>query len=1013
MENACNKQKKSSLFLLTLITAMLISCMSLSAQNAILSLQGKVADMAGNGLPGVNVVIKNSTNGTSTDTNGEFHIQASQNSVLVFSFIGMKTKEYKVKNAQPIQITLEEDGILMDEVIAVGYGSMRKSDITGSIVSFQVKDVAERPNASVEQMLQGKVAGVQISSGFGAKPGADMNVRVRGTNSINTGATPLYVIDGIAGVGDLSTVNPYDIESIEVLKDASATAIYGARGANGVILITTKQGTENKFQIAFDAYAGAQSVLKRMDLLDATEFAHYSNDVRKADGLAPLFSNPESFGKGTDWQDEIFRTAAVQNYQLSISGGGNNTRYYLSGSYFSQDGVVEGSGQNRLSVRLNMDSQVKKWLKVGLNASVSEYYLDSDNSNAVVIANMTTPIAPVKYEDGTWGSNATVAKEYGGPFYGSGNPYALTQFDEYRRKTHLISNVYLEGEIIKDLKLKVSLGADVAHGKNYYYVADGYPTSNTAFSLGGDASLSSNRFVAWQNENTLTYKKNINNLHMLDLMAGISFRKVTSESMTAAASNFVDDYFKFNNLGLGQIQKPSASSYEDNALNSYFLRLNYVYNDKYLFTFTSRIDGSSKFGAGNKYGFFPSGAIAYRLSQEPFMQEIKQISNLKLRASIGATGNQEIDSYSSLAQMSGNNYVLGGDRVVGISPTSVANPDLRWEKTTQFDFGLDFGLFDERVSIIFDYYYKKTTDLLLKREIPYTSGFETCYENIGAVSNKGVEFTLNTHNIKSKDFNWTTSFNISMNRNKVLDLGGANEIITTVTRGGNLLRVGEPMGLFYDYKAIGIFQNAEEIKNSAQPNAVPGDVKYLNLNPESDNVINQDDRVIVGNPHPKFIYGFTNNFQWKDFDLSIFIDGSYGNDIMNESYIDTQLPNGTTNCLRDMYYNAWTPENPSTTHQRLGASLDPRSSSLRIESGSFLRLKNITVGYTFNPKLLKKMHMDKLRIYLNVENLHVFTKYSGYDPQANRYGNSNQFLGYDRNWYPQARTVTGGVSLAF
>ncbi|MCD7935713.1 MAG: TonB-dependent receptor [Tannerellaceae bacterium] len=995
------------------IITLLFYSFTLQAQQQEVIQKGKVIDYAGIGLPGVHVTVKNTTLGTSTDLNGEFSIQVPRNSILVFSFIGMKTVEREADSYQYMEILLDEDGIWMEEVIAVGYGSMRKSDITGSIASVQLKDVAERPNGSLEQMLQGKVAGVQISSGFGAKPGAEMSVRIRGTNSINTNASPLYVIDGIAGVGDLSTINPYDIESMEILKDASATAIYGARGANGVILITTKQGEENKFRISFDGYAGAQSVLKKMDLLDATEFAYYSNAVRKADGLEPLFEHPEMFGKGTDWQDEIFRTAAVQNYQLSLSGGNRDTKYYFSGSYFSQDGVVSGSGMRRGSARLNLDSKLTDWLTFGVNLSGSEYYLDNDNSNAVVIANMTSPIAPVQYEDGTWGSNATVAKEYGGPFYGSGNPVAMTQYDNFRRKTHILANAFFEISFTKDLALKTSVGMDMSHGKSYYYVKDGYPTSNTAFSVGGNASLSSTRFVAWQNENTLTYKKRINQIHQLDIMGGISFRKSDSETMSASAQDFVDDYFKYNNLSLGQTQNPSSSSYTGTALNSYFLRLNYVLKDKYLFTFTSRADGSSKFGEGNKYGFFPSGAVAYRMSQEPFIENIQQISNLKIRASAGATGNQEISAYRALAQMDGNTYVLNGDRVVGINPTTVANPNLRWEKTAQYDIGLDMGLFNERLSFVFDLYYKKTTDLLMSREIPYTSGFATSYQNIGAVSNKGVEFTLNTQNIQTRDFSWSTSLNISANRNKVLDLGGVDEIITTVTRAGNLLRVGQPMGVFYDYVAIGIWQEGEDIANSAQPDAVPGDIKYKNLNPEEDNIINQDDRDIVGNPHPKFIYGIGNTFRWKNMDLTVFIDGTYGNDVMTEWYIDIKLPNGTTNTLRDMYYNAWTPENPSATHQRLGSSLDPRSSSYHIEDGSFLRIKNVTLGYNLEPKLLKKLKLEKLRVYMNIENLHVFTKYSGYDPQANRFGDDNQRLGYDRNWYPQARTITGGISITY
>ncbi|MDF9830932.1 TonB-dependent receptor [Parabacteroides sp. PF5-6] len=1012
--NSCCLQQEKVFLLPFLILSLLFNSLGVLAQNPTFLLKGKVVDSSGNELPGVNIVVKNTTNGTSADINGEFQIEVSQGEILLFSFIGMKSTEHQVRGKGYIQIVMEEEGILMDEVIAIGYGTMKKRDITGAIASVPVAELQSRPNQSFLQMLQGVVPGVRITSPSGAKPDGTTSIRIRGASAVNSGADPLYVIDGFAGFGDLTTINPSDIESIEILKDASSTAIYGARGANGVILITTKRNKDSKLQIHFDAYGGAQVVQKKLDLLNATEFAEYANAVEVAGGRKPIFDNPSAFGKGTDWQDEIFRTAAIQNYQLSLTGGNQAIQYYISGNYFSQDGVIIGSGLSRGSLRINLDSQLKKWLKFGVNLTGSETKTDHDNTAATTASVTISPILKVKDENGKWLSNTDLVAQYGGGFYNKGNPVALADgITKFTKRSHVIGNAYFEFDVIEGMKLKINGGVDISNGKYNWYEPNGTPKEGGA-NIGGTAQVSASRFFSWQNENTLYYKKRLGENHSLDALIGVTFQKTNYENVTATARNFIDDHYLYHNLGLGSDQRPSSSGYYDWSLNSYLFRVNYGYKDRYLFTFSSREDGSSRFGEDSKYGFFPSGAFGWRISEEDFMKSIQQVNNLKLRLSAGVTGNQEIGNYNSLAQMGGYGYLFDGNKHIGIAPTWVGNPDLKWERTSQYDVGIDMDMFDQRVSIVMDYYYKKTTDMLLNVQLPYTSGFATSLQNIGSVENKGFEFSINTHNIKTKDIDWRTSFNISINRNEVLDLGDDTEIISNGLMSWfgsySITRVGEPMGLFYTYKNIGIWQK-NEAEEAKKYGAIPGDQKIWDKN--NDGMINSLDREIVGNPHPDFTFGFNTSFRYKNWDMSLAIDGSYGNDIMNESYIDVNHPNGSTNQIKEAFLNAWSESNPSNKYVRLGSDITPRSSSLYIEDGSFLRIKNISLGYNFDNNMLNSIGIQRLRLFLSAENVYTFTNYSGLDPEANTFGSNNLLMGYDYNYYPQARTITGGLSLSF
>ncbi len=967
-------------------------------------------------LQNATILIKGSGRTTISDEKGYFtvNIDPAVDQIIEVTMVGYIPFTDSLRDKKSWIIYLHDDVQQMSDVVVIGYGTRKKSDLTGSVSSVNAKQIAETPVTSMEQFIQGRAPGVQIVNANGAKPGGDIAVRIRGINSINGGSNPLYVIDGFPGVGDLSTINPGDIESIDILKDASATAIYGSRGANGVVIITTKKNAAKKFRAELNSYYGQQYASKKIDLLDATEFARFVNDVRVTDGLTPLFEDPSIFGKGTDWQEEIFRPANITNHQLSISNGNDKTQYNLSMSYFNQQGVVIGSGLQRGNLRLYLENQATDQLRFGVNFNLSETFHDQDDPAALTAALTISPIASPKDKNGNWLTNNELASYYGASFYSKGNPVALAEgVTNQFKKTHAVSSVYGEYEIIPHLKFRTMLGADISYGRYEYYQPKGTPGNGYVDNL-GTASISTSRYISWLNENTLSYALQ-KDLHEADVVAGITFQETYFSNVSASAKGFVDDHFRFNNLGLGQIQDPSASGNDKFALNSYLLRVNYQYDRKYLFTFTGRADGSSRFGAGNKYGFFPSASLAYRISQEEFMQSIAAISDLKFRVSYGVTGNQEIGSYSSLAKLNGVYTIIGDERQVGIVPTSIANRNLKWERTAQLNIGIDAGFFNNRILFTADYYYKKTTDLLLNALIPYSSGYSSAITNAGAISNEGLELGINAQAVRNADFRWTTNFNISFNRNKVLDLGENNEIISQgylfYFGSYSIARVGHPIGMFYSYQNAGIWQQGEDIKNSAQPAARSGDQKIVDVN--KDGLINANDRTIIGNPHPDFIAGFSNDLSYKNFDLNILLTASYGNQVLNEAYIDYKFPNATTNITRAAYRNAWTPSNPTNSYTRMGADIAPMTSSMYLEDGSFLRVKNVTLAYNLPEHLLESAKISRLRIYATVQNLWTFTKYTGYDPEVNLFGLNPLLMGYDYSYYPQARTFLMGISVSF
>lgn len=991
-----------------------------------ISVSGVIKDEKGELLPGVVIRVKGTSNGTSSGTGGKYNINTGiDNATLIFSFIGYNTQEIAVAGRTTIDLTLTSSEKSLEQVVVVGYGSIRKSDITGSISSVSSKEIKAVPAASLSQALEGRAAGVKVSQSSNA-PGGGMTIRIRGGNSIQGGNEPLYVVDGYPLYNESGpSINPNDIESMEILKDASATAIYGSRGANGVIIIQTKRGRAGRNNIQFESYYGVQTVRKKLDMLNATQLATLVNEgvanVNKDNPTAPPRALPftdaqiAALGVGTDWQDEIFKDAPMQNYQLTFSGGSEKTQYAVSGNYFDQEGIVINSGYGRGSVRMNLDQEINSRFKLSTSLTVSRSKGRSVNTDGdggagagVVYGALNfSPTVPVKQPDGTY----TINNRTGGILIS--NPVAMA--NETRNVTtitRLLGNISGEYKIIDGLVFKTLLGANVAYNKNNFYLPR---TIYSGLAANGSASIYSSQYGEWLNENTLNYNKTFNRIHKLNVLAGYTFQTANFEDVRANAQNFSNDILIYNNLGTAQQTNTGASNKNDWSLRSYIGRINYNLSDKYLLTLTGRIDGSSRFGEGNKSAFFPSGSLAWRISNESFMRNIKALSDLKIRASYGLTGNQEIGQYQSLGGLQTQNYNFGNVLTVGYAPNRIGNPKLKWETTTQMDIGLDFGLFNNRIQITADWYQKKTKDLLYNVSLPITSGYFTSLQNIGKVKNTGTELALNTVNLTGA-FQWNTSFNISYNKNEILDLGAVTGDIPSGGASGHLqlgnsgiLRVGQPIGVFYGLVTDGIFQNAEEIAKSAQKNAKPGDRRFKDITP--DGVINSSDRVILGHAQPDYTFGFTNNFSFKGFDLSVFFQGVEGNSIFNLNRFEGESQTGVSNQLATVL-DRWTPTNPSNTIPRASANGQPyQVTSRQVEDGSYIRLRNIQLAYNFSPALLKRAGLTSVKIYVSGQNLLTFTDYSGYDPEVSRFGQDNLSQGTDYGSYPAAKIFLVGLNI--
>ncbi len=1029
-------------------------------------LTGQVIDETQTPLIGVSILNRTGQGGTVTDVDGRFSLSVNQGDELAFTYTGYGEETIQVGNDKDITVQLNSSAALLDEVVVIGYGTTKKSDLTGSVSSVKAEDLSKTTVTTLEQGIQGRLAGVQVTQGDAA-PGAGISIQIRGTNSILGGSEPLYVIDGIpvtnpsAGQGDLgasegnnriisttnilATISPSDIESIEVLKDASATAIYGSRGANGVVLITTKKGSAGKGEITFNTSFGLATVKNKLELLDAATFIEYQNKAYENAGqpvsawpYAPdTVSNPQkptvsevlALGNEAyvDWQDEVYQTATINDYQLGFSGGSDKGNYSILASYLDQSGVIKGSQFTRGGLRTNLSYNVNDRVNVTGNLAVTR-----SRNNLVRSSTNTTqatggivrsvlkypPIRPVfrdtngvvklrENEDDFRLEDPAIFQQFGA------NPLRYTdEVTEEQNFTRLLAGVNVSVEIFEWLSADVRLAANYLDRKNNTY----YPrTVSEGFGLNGLAVVSSNEFSNLINENLLRFNKSFGR-NRLEGLAGFTYETNKDYWINNEARDFPDDELTFYSLQRGLSHVPTRTNTSTWKLASYLGRVNYIIADKYLFTGTLRYDGSSKFALDKKWAPFYSFAFAWRASQEPFIQNIEAISNLKLRLSYGQSGNQAVGAYQSLATIEGVTTSFNNQLVPAVVEGRLANSSLRWETTSQYNAGLDFELWDGRLFSTVNYYFKETDDLLQNITLAPNTGFNNALVNAGTIQNKGFEFELGLNPIR-KSVTWQVSANFSVNRNKITDLGSVEEQFADRLGAGNGLTVlpfiqrpGLPIGSIYGYQETGIFQNEEEVAAfiNVQPNAAVGQIRYQDTN--GDKTINDEDRIVIGDVNPDFIWGVSNSFDYKGFDFSFLFQGVVGADIINTLSIANHNLDGRTNIPLSVYESAWTGEGSSNTFRQIDLdNTNGRFSNRFIEDGTYLRLKNLQIGYNFRQPAGVSW-ISNLRLYANAINLITITDYSGYDPEVSAFS-GGAMRGVDLGNYPQSRTIMFGLNL--
>lgn len=962
--------------------------------------------------------------------------------------------------AATANFTLSAQALALEEIVAVGYGTQRRRDITGAVASVNMEAVENKPVTSIDQMLQGTAPGVQVTQASSA-PGGGVSIRIRGGTSVSESVSnePLYVIDGFpievdydaslrggrqAGlnvpINPLSTLNPRDIESIEVLKDASATAIYGARAANGVVLITTKRGQAGAPRVNFEAFTGIQTVAKRYDLLSGPEFAQFANEWAAVQNPVrePIFADPSSV-QTTDWQDAIFRNAPLQSYQLSVTGGtsGNNaTRYALSGGYFNQEGVVTGSEFDRMSLRVNLNQDIGRRLRLGTTltgAQVSTSFSQTDGGisgtegSAVAAALQFLPILPVRGPDGRFMQVTDPSIPAGlGILPDIQNPVAvLESMDDEVEDTRILTNTFGEFDILSGLMFRSSLGANITNRQRDTY----WPRETLrGRQTNGQAVRGRSETQSFLNENTLSFNREFGGVHSVNSVVGYTRQLQESENTSMTNEGFIDDILGYNQIGAGtRTGGPVVSSGASRTtMASYLGRLNYNLLGRYMFTATGRYDGSSRFGPGRKWGFFPSGAIAWRASEEPFLRDIEQLSELKLRTSYGATGNAAVAPYQSLAVLSDRSTFLGGQLGTGYYQRSLPNPALGWETTYQFDAGVDIGLLDNMFRLTADYYNRRTTDLLMQVELPYETGFRNVFQNAGKVRNRGFELALGVNALQGDGIEtprWSNNFNYSRNRNLVLDLGGVESIrvrgiSTHFGFPGTAVRVGYPIGVFFGLKTDGIFRDSAEAANYGAKlgNRVfqAGEARILDLN--EDGVVNNLDATFIGDPNPDYNLGWTSNFAWRGFELSTLLNGAFGADVLNINLTRVEGGDPNTNITRARFLDRWTPENTDAKYPRIGFSSQTVGNQFvdtMLEDGSYVRLSNVTLGYTLPAKWVSQRGFRTTRVYVTGNNLYTWTDYSGYNPDVSGMGVGNINRGVDVGAYPLARSITVGINVGY
>lgn len=1034
-----------------------LCCFVAKAQKTV---TGNVTDANGDPMIGITVTLDGKPVAV-TDLDGNFTVNnAKSTSVVKLSYVGYLDQQFTVGNKSQFNIVMKEDPKSLEEVVVVGYGTMKRSDLTGAVTSVGDEAIAKSVPTSIDQVLQGRAAGVQIQANTGT-PGGSSTIRIRGTNSLNATSQPIFVIDGViidSSAGDngnsnpLADINPSDIVSMDILKDASATAIYGSRASNGVIMITTKRGKAGDATVSYDGYVGWQTMPKTLDVMNLKEYAQHYNDIAAAQikSASNTYVRPDLLAGGTDWQDELFRHALMTSHNVSVTGGSDKITYALSAGYLDQDGIAIGSGYKRQTLRGNTDAQIKKWLKGGFTFSLSDSKQEThaNEGSIILTALRSQPSVAVRSADGT----------FDGPDdqWMPDNPVALAEITRnYNKKLNMRANTYLEATIIKGLTYRTELSAEYNNNKYYYYMPDykfGVKTSDTRTSR-----WTSTNTKYWSWRNILTYANTFGK-HSINAMLGQEMSHNHYETQVTSATGFPSNTATDPSAGNNDSSTPVG--YQDNSsIFSYFGRAFYSYDDRYMATFTLRRDGSSMFADGNRWGWFPSAALAWRVSGEKFMKNLRWVNNFKLRAGWGSTGNQNVEQWAYMALLTTYPTSWG----VGVLNGNNANPDLKWETTKSWNLGFDLSVLNNRIDVVFDWYYKKTNDLLMRLDLPafLGSGAGSNYGvaanpwgNVGSLRNTGIEFTINSVNIQKKDFQWTSNFVFSLNRNKVLSLDTETGTLPRSFQVGSETAtvtntvVGQPIAQFWGYKVIGRFDKPEDfyykdaqgnVKQVALPEGCSigkngtwlGDYRFADIN--NDGVIDNNDQTFIGNPEPKFTFGFGNTLSWKGWDFSFQFTGSYGNKILNYNRRQLEVTGSTSNLLTtalnyarvekidpdgpDDFRNYFVSNATSTNMPRLYtesySNHNNRVSDAYVEDGSYIRLQNISLSYTFPKKWIEHLFLTNVKLYMNIQNVFTITKYDGYDPEVGSLWGDALKNGIDYNRYPSPRIYTFGINVSF
>jgi TonB-linked SusC/RagA family outer membrane protein len=995
---------------------------------------GKVTDSNEKaGLPGVNIIIKGTSSGTVTDSDGNYSMNIpNENTILVFSFIGYASTEVAVSGRSVVDVSLESDTQALQEVIVTGYAAQRSQDITGAIATVSMKNEPIMPVANIGQALQGKLAGVRVTQPSG-RPGQGMTFQIRGAASLTAGADPLYVVDGMPITGDLGFINPNEIENITVLKDPAAASVYGSRASNGVVLINTKSGKPGKVQVDFNSYVGVEDVpqSRRLDMMDATEYAQFQKEIATTNGrpVNPVFQNPTQYGKGTDWFNELTRSGVIQSYNVSLSSGTDKFKTSVTAGYFNQEGVIVGTSFNRFSVRLNTRYQATEKLSIGFNVAPTSTFNTNFNTdgwpyateNIISSALLTTPLASPYNPDGTLALTASDPATFGNPNWLRVAKNKVFEDKDFR----LLSNAYLEYEIISGLTAKTTINVQTGNRNIFQF----NPSTNGVLFIPPprvpSGSNSDSRFINWVNENTLSYQKKIGNDHAIDALIGFTSQKFRSDATTASGTNFPDDKIQTVNAARNVLV---SSDIQEWSLLSQLARLNYTYKDKYLFSASIRRDGSSRFGPNNRYGSFPAVSAGWVISKESFWN-FAPISFLKLRASYGITGNFNIGNYTHISSISTSFYPFGNSVSSGRGANNLGDQNLGWENNKQFNIGVDFNLFKDRVQVTYNYYTRNSTELLYNVPVPVSSGFSNIQTNIGELKFWGHEIGVNAEVLQRRKLKWNTNFNISFDRNRTEALATQNGFLPSGIRlyifDSHRTQVGQPIAQFYGAVHNGVYRDQADFNASPKdPSSVVGSVKFRDLNGDG-KISFPEDMTFIGNPWPKFTFGWTNNLTYGNFNLSVTMAGSYGNQILAFHENWTTNLDGVFNVL-DEVKNRWKSEaEPGDgkygTVQAGSTFLErDRWNSRFIKDGSYLAFKNITLGYSI--PLGGKGLLTRAQVYTSIQNAFIITSYKGPNPEVNTQTNgataANQTSfgltpGVDENSYPIPRTISVGVNISF